>query len=56
MISVKNHDRCLLLTIFVYGCNIKDNDYIFHKLGCTSTKSRLSECKERKKRAETWAK
>lgn len=29
MISVKNHDRCLLLTIlFVYGCKIKDNDYI----------------------------
>ena len=56
MISVKNHDRCLLLTFFVYGCNIKDNDYIFHKLGCTSTKSRLSECKERKKRAETSAK
>ncbi len=66
MISVKNHDRCLLLVIlFVHGCKIKDNDCIwlfvhlivtFHKLGCTSTKSRLSECKERKKRAETSAK
>lgn len=30
MISVKNHDRCLLLVIlFVYGCKIKDNDCIW---------------------------